>query len=48
MLRDLKQGHAYTPDIAGDGVCLSGDAFGSHVVGGPNEGICVAFGAELA
>nr|POE88384.1 hypothetical protein CFP56_11613 [Quercus suber] len=48
VLRDFQQRHAERPDVRGDGVGLPGDAFGGHVVGGADEGVGVAFGAELA
>lgn len=44
----LEQGDAEGPDVRGDGVGLARDALGCHVVGGTDEGVGVAFRAELA
>ena len=48
VLDDLEEGDAERPDVGGDGVALALDAFGGHVVGGADEGVGVAFGAEFA
>ncbi len=48
MLGDLEQGDAERPDVRGDGVRLTGDALGSHVVRRADEGVCVALCAEFA
>lgn len=48
MLCHLKQRDTKTPNIACDGVALTGDAFGSHVVAGTDEGVGVTLGSELA
>ncbi len=48
VLGHLEQGHAEGPDVRGDGVGLARDALGRHVVGGADEGVGVAFGAEFA
>lgn len=48
MLGDFQEGDAEGPDVGGDGVGLAGDALGRHVVGGADEGVCVAARAEFA
>lgn len=48
MLGDFEEGDAQGPDVGGDGVGLARDALGGHVVGGADEGVGVAFGAEFA
>lgn len=48
MLGDLEEGDAERPDVGGDGVGLAGDALRGHIVGGADEGVGVAAGAELA
>lgn len=48
MLCHFEQGDAEGPHVRGDGVGLAGDALGRHVVGGADEGVCVAAGAEFA
>lgn len=48
MLRNLQQGHTQRPDVRSDGVRLTCDTFWRHVVGGADERIGIALGAELA
>lgn len=48
MLGHFEEGNTKRPDIRGDGIRLSGDSFGGHIVRGSDEGIGIALGAEFA
>jgi hypothetical protein len=48
VLSDFEERDAEGPDVRGNGIGLARDAFRGHVVRGADEGVGVAFGAELA
>ena len=48
VLGYFEESNAEGPDVGGDGVGLAGDSLRSHVVGGADEGVSVAAGAEFA
>lgn len=48
MLGHFQQRHPQRPDVGRDGVGLPGDPLRRHVVGGADERIGIAFGAEFA
>jgi hypothetical protein len=48
VLCNLQQRDTQRPHIGGDGVGLALDPLGRHVVGSADEGVGIAFGAELA
>jgi hypothetical protein len=48
VLGHLQQGDAQRPHVRGDGVGLALDPLRRHVVRGADEGVGIAFGAELA
>ena len=47
MLSDFEKSDAERPDVRGDGVRLTCNALGGHVIGCADEGIGITFGPEL-
>ena len=48
MLRHFEERYPQGPDVRGDGVGLPGNALGRHVIGGADECVGIAAGAEFA